>query len=197
MFLGTSECCELVQESCGKRVREFSRGLLVFAMPEMNGQDSPSTCVRGCCRSDCLPLAIPKSDIEIVAEIARGAESVVYEARYGGKSVAAKKPRLSTTDDMDQFHTELQILSKLDHPNIATLIGARAYPPDYYFLYDLYEHGNLGDALHVSEWRPSLQQVMTIATQLAMALQYLHKVGIVHRDVKPANILVGFFSLCL
>jgi len=56
--------------------------------------------------------------------------------------------------------------SKLNHPNIVTLIGARAYPPDYYFLYQLYEHGNLGDALHVSDWRPSLQQVMTIATQL-------------------------------
>lgn len=56
--------------------------------------------------------------------------------------------------------------SKLDHPNIATLIGARAYPPEYYFLYRLYEHGNLGDALHVAEWRPSLHQVLAIATQL-------------------------------
>ena len=42
-----------------------------------------------------------------------GAESVVYEARVGGRSVAAKKPRLSTTNDMDRFHTELQILRSL------------------------------------------------------------------------------------
>lgn len=47
-----------------------------------------------------------------------GAESVVYEARYGGKSVAAKKPRLSTTDDMNRFHTELQILRSVMHSHM-------------------------------------------------------------------------------
>lgn len=97
---------------------------------------SESSCVRGCCHSDSVPLAIPKSDIQIITEIARGsttflftvtphkigyflslvmcfvpgAESVVYEARFGGKSVAAKKPRLSTANDIDRFHTELQLL---------------------------------------------------------------------------------------
>jgi hypothetical protein len=49
-----------------------------------------------------------KSELQIV--VYTGAESVVYEARVGGRSVAAKKPRLSTTNDMDRFHTELQIL---------------------------------------------------------------------------------------
>ena len=49
-----------------------------------------------------------KSELQIM--VYTGAESVVYEARVGGRSVAAKKPRLSTTNDMDRFHTELQIL---------------------------------------------------------------------------------------
>jgi hypothetical protein len=39
-----------------------------------------------------------------------GAESVVYEARLEGKLVAAKKPKLSTSADLDRFHEELQIL---------------------------------------------------------------------------------------
>ena len=50
-----------------------------------------------------------------------GAESVVYEAHYGGKSVAAKKPRLSTTDDMNRLHTELQILWLVMRPSPRTL----------------------------------------------------------------------------
>ena len=39
-----------------------------------------------------------------------GAESVVYEARLHGQSVAAKKPRLSTSEDIDRYHRELQLL---------------------------------------------------------------------------------------
>jgi serine/threonine protein kinase len=126
----------------------------------------PNTCVRGCCSSTHIPLAIPKTHFNITKEIARGAESVVYEARLEGKLVAAKKPKLSTSADLDRFHEELQILSKVEHPNVATLVGVRAYPPDYFFFYHLYENGNLGDALHEADWRPTLQQILTIAIQL-------------------------------
>jgi predicted Ser/Thr protein kinase len=70
----------------------------------------PNTCVRGCCSSTHIPLAIPKTHFNITKEIARGAESVVYEARLEGKLVAAKKPKLSTSADLDRFHEELQIL---------------------------------------------------------------------------------------
>jgi hypothetical protein len=56
--------------------------------------------------------------------------------------------------------------SKVEHPNVATLVGVRAYPPDYFFFYHLYENGNLGDALHEADWRPTLQQILTIAIQL-------------------------------
>lgn len=42
--------------------------------------------------------------------MARGAESVVYEAILDGTNVAVKKPTLSTSDDLDKFHKELQIL---------------------------------------------------------------------------------------
>ncbi|XAR48316.1 Non-specific serine/threonine protein kinase [Bertholletia excelsa] len=150
----------------------------------------PNTCFRGCCRSDSIPLHLPPSSFSLSSPIARGAESVVYGATLGGKKVAVKKPILSTSEDIDKFHKELQMLCKLDHPGIARLIAAHAKPPNYMFFFEFYESSNLSEKLHVEEWTPSIDQALAIAFHLAKSLQYLHNLGIVHRDVKPSNILL-------
>ncbi|XP_043691783.1 protein kinase and PP2C-like domain-containing protein isoform X2 [Telopea speciosissima] len=150
----------------------------------------PNTCIRGCCRSDSIPLHHPPSSYTIGSPIARGSESVVYEATLHGAKVAVKKPILSTSEELDKFHKELQILCKLDHPGIATLVAAHARPPNYMFFFQFYESRNLAEKLHLEEWSPGVDQVLKISLQLAKALQYLHDLGIVHRDVKPANILL-------
>lgn len=97
----------------------------------------PNRCIRGCCTSKSIPLHLPPSSYTLLSPIARGnflllenlcnsfsssriwlfremviigAESVVYEATLFGKKVAVKKPILSTSDDIDKFHKELQLL---------------------------------------------------------------------------------------
>ncbi|KAI3444283.1 hypothetical protein Pfo_000948 [Paulownia fortunei] len=151
----------------------------------------PNTCIRGCCHSQTIPLRLHPSSYSLSSPIARGAESVVYEAILDGKKVAVKKPVLSTSGDLDKFHKELQLLSKLDHPGILKLVAAHARPPNYMFFFEFYEAGNLAQKLHVEEWSLSIGQVIEITAQLAQALLYLHSLGIVHRDVKPANILLN------
>ncbi|XP_057785766.1 protein kinase and PP2C-like domain-containing protein [Salvia miltiorrhiza] len=151
----------------------------------------PNTCIRGCCHSQTIPLHLRPSSYSLSSPIARGAESVVYEAVLDGKKVAAKKPILSTSDDLDKFHRELQLLSKLDHPGIMKLVAAHARPPNYMFFFELYAAGSLSQKLHVEEYSLSIGQAMEITTLLAKALLYLHSLGIVHRDVKPANILLN------
>ncbi|XP_028766771.1 protein kinase and PP2C-like domain-containing protein isoform X2 [Neltuma alba] len=150
----------------------------------------PNTCIRGCCSSSSIPLHVPPSSYSLLAPIAKGAESLVYEGTLDGNKVAVKKPILSTTEDINKFHKELQLLCKLDHPAIATLIAAHAKPPNYLFFFKFYESLNLAQKLHLEEWTPSVSYALMIIIQLAKALQYLHNLGILHRDVKPANILL-------
>ncbi|XP_021807705.1 protein kinase and PP2C-like domain-containing protein [Prunus avium] len=56
----------------------------------------PNACIRGCCSSNSIPLHLPPSSYTLLKPIARGAESVVYEAILDGKKVAVKKPIFST-----------------------------------------------------------------------------------------------------
>jgi serine/threonine-protein kinase len=127
-------------------------------------------------------------------EVGSGATSVVYRATHVrlGRLAALKllTPGLGDADFSERFVRESQLAASLQHPNIVpiydageaegVLFIAMAYVPD----------GDLG-ALLRREGPLPLRRALRIAAQVADALDVSHAHGLVHRDVKPANILVG------
>eukprot|EP00884_Botryococcus_braunii_P020880 jgi/Botrbrau1/7476/Bobra.0095s0014.1 len=134
------------------------------------------------------PMAMAKADLVYGAEVAKGAQSIVYGGTYNGREVAIKVARIRTSKDLEAFRTEVTLLVKLAHPGIVSLIGARMLPPDYLMVMPL-EWRTLAQAVHESGWSPSWGEALHMGARLAQALAHVHSLGFQHRDIKPANIL--------
>ncbi|GAA1146137.1 serine/threonine-protein kinase [Nocardioides aquiterrae] len=129
-----------------------------------------------------------------LTEVGRGGDSVVYRARDTamGRDVAIKV--LQTDDDraVARFRREIEITVRLgrQHPNIVNILTsgttASGHPA---IVMDFYEGGSLHDRLRTHGPLPA-DEVVTIGTVLADALAFAHAHGVLHRDVKPQNVLV-------
>lgn len=84
---------------------------------------------------------------------------------------------------------EVRILRKLGHPNIMKLIAEQDTKPMLYLVVELVKGGDLFDAITVAQ-KFSEEQTALMINHLTSALAYLHNMNIVHRDVKPENLLV-------
>lgn len=92
------------------------------------------------------------------------------------------------------MENEVRILRKLNHPNIITLIAEQDTRPMLYLVVELVKGGDLFDAITVAQ-KFSEEQAALMVTHLTSALAYLHNMNIVHRDVKPENLLVSICSV--
>ncbi|MBZ0309041.1 MAG: protein kinase [Anaerolineae bacterium] len=88
-----------------------------------------------------------------------------------------------------RFHRETEILRNLNHPNIVGLIDA-FHVDDYNYIVMEYINGGTVDQLLSREGRQPLQLVLDIIIGVADALRHAHEKNIVHRDIKPGNILL-------
>src|SRR5215510_3905654 len=86
---------------------------------------------------------------------------------------------------LQRFRREARILASLNHPNIATIHGLEECDSELYLVMELVDGSTLKGLK-----RPSVQQAVEIARQIAVALQAAHEKGVVHRDLKPANIKI-------
>ena len=131
---------------------------------------------------------------EVEREIGRGGMAVVYLARdlQLGRQVAIKviRPELAQALGIERFLREVRIEAALDHPNVVTLFDSGEADGLPYYVMPYVEGESLRKRLE-RENRLSLEETLRITSCVAAGLGYAHDRGIVHKDIKPENILLS------
>ena len=140
----------------------------------------------------CLSFPFRVGGFDALSEIGRGGMGIVFKARDRrlGRVVALKRLPDSLRDHpkaVELFLREARAAAALNHINIVTLFDAGQEDGTYYITMELLEGLPLQKILQSRE-RLSASHVSKLGGQIATGLQYAHEEGIVHRDIKTANI---------
>ena len=132
-------------------------------------------------------------DYEILAEVGRGGMGIVYRVRQRGlnRIVALKMllpGALASGDELRRFFTEAEATAGLQHPNIVTIHEVGEADGCHFFSMDYIEGSSLSQRLKAGPvpGRTAARYVQTVAR----AMHHAHRHGILHRDLKPGNILL-------
>jgi tetratricopeptide (TPR) repeat protein len=132
-------------------------------------------------------------DYEILEELGRGGMGVVLRARQRSlrRDVALKvllAGAKASERQVKRFLREAGALARLQHPNIVRVYDTGEFGEHLYFTMELVEGQDLSDL--VDNKRLSLRRSVEIARDVALGLQHAHEKGVIHRDIKPDNILI-------
>lgn len=146
---------------------------------------------------DLLPIEVPKrlGQYEVLEMIGRGGMGVVYRARHVAlKSQRALKilhpGRMGKPGQIEQFYREIEAVGRLEHPNIVAAHDA-LQDAGYHFLVMEHVEGTNVARLVRQLGRIPVADACEICRQAAAGLGYAHKHGMIHRDVKPSNLLLS------
>jgi serine/threonine protein kinase len=129
--------------------------------------------------------------LEVLGEIGHGAQAVVYRVRRGGREYAMKVLRLRGVDDESYalaFRRETALLASIDAPGLARVHDVGVTDGRPYLLMDLIEGQQLSGLLGTGPLPGG--RVSALGIDVAEALTAAHRGGLVHRDVKPNNIIL-------
>jgi serine/threonine-protein kinase len=132
-------------------------------------------------------------DYELFGEIGRGGMGIVFKARQRSlnRIVALKIIRLGEyagPEELRRFDREAQAIARLHHPNIVQIYEAGEADGQPFLSLEFVEGESLSRRLNGTPWPAA--EAASLVEQLARAMQYAHEKGVIHRDLKPGNILL-------
>jgi len=137
---------------------------------------------------------------QIVAPLGEGGMAVVYKAyqpsmeRYVALKVLPRQ-MAETAEFIERFKREAHLLAQLQHPHILPVFDYGQSEGYAYIVMPFVQSGTLADLLKTR--RMSLPEICRTMTQIGEALGYAHAHGMIHRDVKPSNVLIDESGNCL
>ena len=191
-----------VCENCGKQIFEDApKGLCPACVLETGlgpladeAEEKESTSpLRDSARSQAANILMDFGDYELLEEIGRGGQGVVYRARQKSlnRTVALKVIGLgqwATQAHLKRFRREAEAAANLDHPCIVPIYEVGEREGSCYFSMKFIEGGQLDE---VAKRTPiSSRNAAELIAKLARTVSYAHEHGILHRDIKPGNILL-------
>ena len=141
-----------------------------------------------------MSFAQPFSDYEILERVGAGAMGTVFKARQKrlDRIVALKVLRPSLARNkryVDRLQREAHIVARFNHPNIVTGYDLGEEGGFHFFVMEFVEGQSLKELL--VEWGSFPEErVLAVAEQIGSALDHAYQKGIIHRDIKPGNVLI-------
>jgi serine/threonine protein kinase len=192
----TGERSRFIADACGENAELRARiNAMLGAVSAQDGFLEPSETLAA---AVALPSAGEKvgyfGDYVLLDEIAHGSSGVVFRARQVSldRVVALKmlrdRPLLTTGADTRRLRAEATAAASLDHPNIVPIYEVGEHEGQPYFSMKLIDGGTL--QFRMAEYQADPRKAAALMVKVARAVHHAHVKGILHRDLKPGNILI-------
>ncbi|KAK9104509.1 hypothetical protein Scep_021353 [Stephania cephalantha] len=172
--------------------------VLLKTLRKSNSQPEPEEELQheepaGCHKIPIREIYSATDNLNAMNFIGQGMAGKVYKGVLpNGRQVAVK--HINNDKHMETFVREVRSLSHVRHPNLVSLLGFCEEQKECFLVYELCHNGNLSEWLYDKDKVLSWNQRLEIAISSARGLSFLHSYPegcIVHRDIKPTNILLG------